>query len=184
MKPAVAAGAPEALFELEKAHREGRPYQLVILDRMMPKVDGLELAEEIRQRPELVGPTLMMLSSADRREAVARCEELGIQACMMKPIRRTELFSAILKSLGARHGAGSHLGLEKSARPLRILLAEDDLVNQKLAVRLLEKRGHEITVANNGREAVSAVARQPFDLVLMDIEMPELDGIEATAEIR
>jgi signal transduction histidine kinase/CheY-like chemotaxis protein len=193
MKPSAAADGFEALAALEQAAAAGHPFPLVLLDAMMPELDGFAVAERIRARPEMAGATLMMLSSADHQDAPARCRELGVTRYLLKPIKQSDLLDAILTALVARDPdtrAGAPLPAATpavrppSARRLKILLAEDNAVNQMLAVRLLEKAGHTVTVVNNGRDAVQAVIREPFDLVLMDVQMPEMDGLEATGEIR
>lgn len=190
MKPAVATSGKQGLAMLRQAQQAGEPFALVLLDNMMPEMDGFAFVEHIQQHPELVGATLMMVSSAGRREDAQRCREAGVSAYMTKPIRRAELMDSILRALSlkesetdsarlARHASRSHC-----ARRLQILLAEDSLVNQKLAVRVLEKRGHAVAVAGNGLEALAALEQQSFDVVLMDVHMPEMDGLEATAAIR
>ncbi|MEJ7591703.1 MAG: response regulator [Planctomycetaceae bacterium] len=192
LKPTAVQSGQEALVVIRQAHDEGEPFAMVLLDNMMPEMDGFMLAEQIRQHPELVRTTLMMLSSADRRENAARCRELGMEAYLTKPIRRAELLSTILNSLTAVHNTRGDAdeattvphAIEPCQRSLRLLLAEDNLVNQKLAVRLLEKRGHKVVVAGNGREAVEILHHQSFDVVLMDVQMPEMDGFEATKLIR
>jgi CheY-like chemotaxis protein/HPt (histidine-containing phosphotransfer) domain-containing protein len=157
---------------------------------MMPEMDGFMLAEEIRRHPELVGATLMMLSSADRRDNAARCRELGVSAYLTKPIRQADLLNAILTTVDAEAREESRAGrrtlssLGPCTRRLRLLLAEDNLVNQRLAIRLLEKRGHAVVVVGNGREALAALEKERFDAVLMDVQMPEMDGFEATRVIR
>jgi two-component system, sensor histidine kinase and response regulator len=190
MKPTLVAGGKQALAELHRAQQAGEPFALVLLDNMMPEMDGFALVEQIRQDPELGGAILMMISSAGRREDARRCRELGVSAYMAKPIRRAELMDSILQALSLTE---SHIAQTqpttppaptRCARRLRILLAEDNLVNQKLAVRLLEKRGHAVVVAGNGHEALAALEQQSFDVVLMDVQMPEMDGLEATAAIR
>jgi CheY-like chemotaxis protein len=155
----------------------------------MPETDGFTLAEQIVQDPEISSTIVMMLTSGDRPEDVARCAEHGIAAYLLKPVKQSELFDAIMLALGidtAEEGPAAASGdqVPRLAAPLCILLAEDSLVNQKLAVALLERHGHAVVVANNGREAVSAAESGSFDLVLMDVQMPELDGLEATAIIR
>jgi two-component system sensor histidine kinase/response regulator len=155
-------------------------------------MDGFTLVERIRQKPELSTATIMMLTSAGHRGDAARCQELGVAAYLLKPVRQSELRAAIARVLGAREQRGAvplltRYSLQDARGPaasLRVLLAEDNLVNQKLATRLLEKRGHHVVVAGNGREALAALERQSFDLVLMDVQMPEMDGFEATAAIR
>ena len=190
MKPTVVASGQQALTVLQHAQRSGEPYPLILLDNMMPEMDGFTLVEHIRQHPELAGATLMMISSAGRHEDAQRCRELGVSAYMAKPIRRTELMDGILRALSLKEAKSRSPGLAGqpkgrwSGPPLRILLAEDNVVNQKLAVRLLEKRGHSVAVANNGIEVLERLAKQPFDIVLMDVQMPGMDGLEATAAIR
>ncbi len=190
MKPVLVDGAHAALAELERASSRRAPYPLVLLDAMMPGVDGFALAKKIKQSPNLANAVIMMLSSADQVADAARCRELGISVYLTKPIRQSELLDAIMSTLGAMKGASaarppaSAEPILKTARPLRILLAEDNPVNQRLAVRILEKWGHSVAVAGNGRKAVETWEKEPFDLVLMDVQMPEMSGLEATAAIR
>jgi PAS domain S-box-containing protein len=187
MQPVVVSSGPEALAELARAAAAGKPYPLVLLDAMMPGMDGFTLAEEIKKRPALADTTLLMLSSAEGSSARAR--ELPIAACVMKPVKQSDLFDAIVICLGSSLRRDT-LALAAAppapgaARPLRILLAEDNAVNQKLMVRLLEKRGHRVTLAADGKEALAALDREDFDLALMDVQMPEIDGFEATSAIR
>ena len=185
-------GGEEALAQLGAARGAGGPYGLVLMDMHMPGMDGFTLAERIREKPELSTATIMMLTSAGHRGDAARCQELGVSAYLLKPIRQSELREAIALVLGAKEQKGAiplitryslHDEREPSAS-LRILLAEDNLVNQRLATRLLEKRGHSVVVAANGRETVTAFERESFDLILMDLQMPEMDGFEATTVIR
>jgi PAS domain S-box-containing protein len=189
MEPICAPGAQEALQLARQAHGAGQPFQVVLTDSNMPGVDGFTLAQQIRREDGVGGTVIMMLTSGDRPGDISRCEELEIASYMLKPIKRSELYEAMLMGLGGRVRARKEhkrraVVTEHKTRPLRILLAEDSLVNQKLAIALLEKRGHSVRVANNGREAVAAVESQHFDLVLMDVQMPEMDGLEATAAIR
>ena len=165
------------------------PYPLVLVDVHMPEMDGFELAARIKRAPELAGATIMMLSSADLAGEAARCRELGVAAFLTKPIRQSELLNAILLALGGvtlgdQRRPVTSQSPEHAPRRLHVLLAEDNAVNQRLAVRLLEKRGHTVAVARNGREALAAFANDTFDVVLMDVQMPEMDGLEATAAIR
>src|SRR5713226_5581427 len=192
MKSRSVEGGEEALAQLSAAREAGEPYALILTDMHMPKMDGFALVERIRQRPELSTATIMMLTSAGHRGDAARCQELGIAAYLLKPIRQSELREAIARVLGAREQKGAiplitRFSLQDARDPtsiLRVLLAEDNAVNQRLAVRLLEKRGHRVVVTANGREALAALEKESYDLVLMDIQMPEMDGFEATAAIR
>jgi signal transduction histidine kinase/DNA-binding response OmpR family regulator len=190
MRPTVVASGQAALAALQQAQNNGAPFALVLLDAMMPEMDGFTLAEQILQQPELAGATLMMLSSADRHRDAVRCRELGFAAYLTKPIKQSELQNTILTSLGAAPretelaSATRREMVTPSLRPLRILVVEDSLVNQTLAVRLLETRGHTVVVASTGIEALATIEQQPFDVVLMDVQMPEMDGFEATAAIR
>jgi PAS domain S-box-containing protein len=190
MKPTVAEGGRQALQALDRARECGSPFALVLLDAMMPEMDGFTLAARIRQDSELVGATLMMLSSANRREDAARCAELQVASYLTKPIRQSTLLDAIMTALGpslrleGAAPAASRPAPGEGQRPLRLLLAEDNPVNQRLAVSLLERRGHQVVVVGNGREALAALGAQSFDAVLMDVQMPEMDGFETTAAIR
>ena len=187
MRPTLAASGEEALAALEQARRDEAPFALVLLDAMMPEMDGFTLAERILQRPELAQNTLMMLSSADQYRDAARCRELGLAAYLTKPVRQSDLQNAIMNALGVappQELADAPPTSSPTGRPLQILLAEDSLVNQTLAIRLLERRGHAISVASTGAQALAAWQAQRFDVVLMDVQMPEMDGFEATANIR
>jgi CheY-like chemotaxis protein len=163
----------------------------VITDGQMPEIDGFKFAESIKQDPTLATSVIMMLTSGDQHGNVARCERLGIAAYLLKPTKQSELLDAIM--LATQPGLATTAlpdadpeleAVSSFSRSLLILLAEDSLVNQKLAIGLLARKGHTVTVVNNGKEAVAAAAREPFDLVLMDVQMPEMDGLEATAMIR
>jgi two-component system sensor histidine kinase/response regulator len=192
MKPVAVAGGREALDELQRTAAIGEPYPLVLLDSQMPEMDGFELAERIRTQPDLAGDTIMMLVSSDRQRSDERCRACGIRACLMKPLKQSELLNSILDLLSTHDGSPLNAPPAQEAetpvhveeRPLRVLLAEDNIVNQRLAARILEKRGHTAVLAHNGKEAVALLEREPFDLVLMDLEMPEMSGFEATAAIR
>jgi len=190
MSPASADGGPAALAAMHQAKDAGEPFTLVLLDADMPNMDGFAVAEVIKEDPALAGATIMMLTSARQKGDAARCRQLGVAAYLVKPIKQSDLLEAIVRTLSPREHRGTRpalpddesSGIERS--PLRILLAEDNAVNQKLAVRSLEKRGHRVTVAQNGKEALAALENEAFDLILMDVQMPEMDGFEATAAIR
>jgi two-component system sensor histidine kinase/response regulator len=192
MIPTATSDGEMALAELLAAQTADDPYDLILTDMHMPKMDGFALVEYIKQRLELSTSTIMMLTSGGQRGDAARCEDLGISAYLLKPVRQSELREAISRVLSAKEQAGvipliTRYSLNDpcdSTKSLHILLAEDNAINQKLAIRLLEKRGHRVTVACNGRDALSALAKEPFDLVLMDVQMPEMDGLEATRLLR
>src|SRR5579863_7142251 len=160
----------EALAALAGARAAGQPFSLILTDMHMPKMDGFTLIEQIRKRPELATATIMMLTSAGHRGDAARCQELGVAAYLLKPIRQSELREAVARVLGAHVQNGAiplitRFSLQDAREPesfLRILLAEDNLVNQRLAVRLLEKRGHHVVVAGTGREALKALEKESF----------------------
>ncbi len=190
MNPTAVEGGQQALVALEQAKETGVPFPVVLLDAQMPDMDGFSLAQQIKDDSRLAGATIMMLSSAGQRGDALRCRELGIAAYLTKPVKQSELFSAILALLGASTAKqrGPQLITRHSLRENRegyqILLAEDNRVNQRLAGRLLEKAGHSVVIASNGLEAVAAFEKENFDLILMDVQMPEMNGYEATASIR
>jgi two-component system sensor histidine kinase/response regulator len=184
-----AEGGRQALSELVTACRAGDSYRLVVTDMNMPEMDGFMLVEQMRTNPELSAVTVMMLSSASHRGDVERCRQLGILAYLFKPVRKRELMTAILAALGQSAGVSATAPVVKAAQPvqvkgLRILLAEDNRVNQIVATRMAEKMGHSVVVADNGQIALLLLATQPFDLVLMDVQMPEMDGLTAARKIR
>ncbi len=190
MRPCAVGSGGEALDELRRAAAAGEAYPLVLLDARMPGMDGFAVAQAIQSSPSLAAATVLMLSSADRAGETARCRELGIRTYLVKPIKQSELLNAILSAVGSavrttpRPGAAGPAAPPRCRPSLRVLLAEDNEINQMLAVRLLSKWGHAVTVCGNGREAVEALEREAFDVVLMDVQMPEMDGLEATAAIR
>jgi two-component system, sensor histidine kinase and response regulator len=188
MRPKVANGAREALAEMRKAARGGRPYALVLLDAQMPGMDGFALAEEIRKSPRLARATIMMLTSGPRATDRERSREAGISAYLTKPIKQSDLMDTIMAVLNPRPAARPRSAEEgrpgREVTGLRVLVAEDNAVNQQVAVGMLERAGHSAVVASNGREALARLEQEPFDLVLMDVQMPELDGLETTAAIR
>ena len=190
MKPVLVDGSAAALAELARAASTGQPYPLVLLDAMMPQEDGFTLARKIKENPRLAKAVVMMLSSANPVADSARCRELGISVYLTKPVRQSELLDAIMSALGDERLPKASLTLSaaepvrKSSRSLRVLLAEDNPVNQRLAVRIMEKWGHSVAVAGNGRKALELWEKETFDLILMDVQMPQMSGLEATAAIR
>jgi signal transduction histidine kinase/ligand-binding sensor domain-containing protein/DNA-binding response OmpR family regulator len=192
MQVSAESGANAALAFARAAADAGSPLPLVITDAHMPGEDGFDLARQIRQTPQCAGAAIIMLTSASESGDSARCRELGVAAHLAKPVSPCELRRLICRVLdhnveeprAPQPVSGGLPGEERAAASRKILLAEDNPVNQMVAARLLERRGHRVTVASNGREAVAAIEREEFDLVLMDVQMPEMDGFEATAAIR
>ncbi len=193
MQPRAADGGRAAIAAMEHALGSGRPFPLVLLDAQMPDMDGFAVVERIRLDPRLTNATIMMLSSNRQKGDAERCRALGVAAYLTKPIMQTELFDAIVGVLERRpqeppaSARVTSSPVRADGRALRILLAEDNATNQRLAVRLLEKRGHKVVVAGNGREALEVLEKtgfDGFDVVLMDGQMPEMNGFETTAAIR
>jgi PAS domain S-box-containing protein len=192
MSPVAMSDGVSAVAAMKAAAVAGDQFPLVLLDACMPELDGFAIAGQIKGDPDLSRATIMMLSSADQGGDAARCRDLGINCYLRKPIGQSELFDAILIAMDAEPFAqrdstkdlAGPIEMAKPGRPLRILLAEDNEINQALAVKILQKRGHTVIVAGNGREAIWVLETQTIDLVLMDIQMPEMDGFAATAEIR
>src|SRR3954463_1596042 len=191
MLPAVAGGGVEALQMMEEAYRSQTPFPLVLLDFQMPHMDGFAVAERIKQTQHLAAATIMMLTSGGKRGDAARCRELGVAASPTKPIRQADLLDAILMAMGRRPASSeqpqpliTRHHIRERRRPLQVLVAEDNLVNQMLVVTLLMKAGHEVALVSNGAEAVAIWKQEPFDVILMDMQMPEMDGFEAVAHIR
>jgi len=189
MRPLVADTAAAGLRLLESS---AAPILLALTDVHMPEMDGFELAEQIRRRAD--NAKIVMMTSGSHADDIARCRELKVDAYLTKPVAQKELQSAILRVLQRPNARAMRSGLASQGAPalqphtptgpLRILLAEDNLVNQKVALRMLEHEGHQVVVAGNGREVLAALEREAFQLVLMDIQMPLMDGFEATAAIR
>jgi signal transduction histidine kinase/DNA-binding response OmpR family regulator len=192
MRPGCVEGSSDAMQMLLKAQKDGDPFRLILTDRYMPITDGFGLIEQIRAVPGLTVPTIMMLSSGGHSRDVLRCQQLGIEGYLLKPIRESELREAICRTVRLCRAESRLPELPPAPPPLepaiqvglRILVAEDNLVNQKLAMRLLEKRGHAVSLAANGIEVLTLLKEQNFDLILMDIQMPGMDGVEATRNIR
>ncbi len=198
-RPAVATSGQEALSMLHSAADRHERFSIVLLDHMMPGMDGFALAEEIQKDPKLAGATIIMLSSGRSGDALDRCRKLGFAGYLHKPIRQSDLLRAMLSALaaGSRPSAAGDSSLpstvsesacgqpgSKGEGGLRILLVEDNRINQRVAVRMLEKEGHHVTIAEDGKKALIALEQNTFDLVFMDVQMPEMDGYETTAEIR
>jgi signal transduction histidine kinase/DNA-binding response OmpR family regulator/HPt (histidine-containing phosphotransfer) domain-containing protein len=190
MRPATANGGQQALDLLRAATSRGEAFPLVLLDSRMPNLDGFGVATAIARRPELAGATIMMLSSSGVDGEATRCRALGVVAHLTKPIKQSDLLRAICRTLDQKtrktmaHTDRVVPSGPPPARSMRVLVAEDNVVNQRVASGLLRKRGHEVTVVGDGRAAVAAIAEGSFDVVLMDVQMPDMDGFEATAEIR
>jgi two-component system sensor histidine kinase/response regulator len=189
MVSTAVADAETALRALHAASGEDRPFRLILLDAHMPGMDGFALVEQMHKDEKLLHATVMMLTSAGHIGDAARCRALGISAYLMKPIRQRELLEAICEVLKTKSRVRdaallTRYTLQEEKHRFRILLAEDNGVNQTLAVRLLEKRGYVVSVAGDGLAAVEALKNGEYDLVLMDIQMPGMDGFEATAAIR
>jgi signal transduction histidine kinase/CheY-like chemotaxis protein len=194
MKPTSMQGGAEAFAHLAAARASDEPYTLIVTDMNMPLMDGFQFVQRLREHPDVSAATIMMLTSAGYSGDAARCQELGVSAYLLKPIRQSELREAFVRVLGAKEqnqkgpvplitrysvqGAGERMA------SLQVLLAEDNAVNQRLAIRLIEKRGHRVALVGNGREALAALEQKRYDLVLMDVQMPEMDGIEATLALR
>ncbi|MFH0823710.1 MAG: response regulator [Pseudomonadota bacterium] len=190
MVPTCVDGGASALASLAAADKSGEGFPLAIVDYMMPGMDGFELSARIRGNPDLAGTKIIMLTSAGQRGDAARCLTLGIAAYLLKPVKQSELLTAMSTALfpAERDAKPATLvtrhSIRESKRKLEILLAEDNPVNQKLASKLLQKMGHTVTIAANGREALSMLETRAFNMVLMDVQMPEMDGFEATHLIR
>jgi two-component system, sensor histidine kinase and response regulator len=191
MKLTSVDGAGSALRQIWHAAESGNPYRLILIDARMPEVDGFTLIESLNQSHKLAAPAIIMLTSGGQCGDAARCRQLGVAGYLTKPVGRSELLEAILQVLGhrpqepeQRQPLVTRHSIPEHCRQLRILLAEDNLINRRVAVRLLEKHGYTVEVTENGREAVDKMQLGHFDVVLMDVQMPEMDGFEATAAIR
>ena len=185
MRPILVGDGPSAISLMQQAKDDGRPFHLILLDAQMPGMDGFQIVEKIKSDPMLVDSVIMMLSSGDAHSDAARCEELGVKVSLRKPVGRSDLVKTMKTVLGSQPRPVERAPLVPSGRtPLKILLAEDNKVNQVLAIRLLEKAEYQVTVAETGKAAVAEAAKGIFDLILMDVQMPEMDGLQATTAIR
>jgi two-component system, sensor histidine kinase and response regulator len=187
MLATIVASGPEGIEEMLGSMRRGRPFSVVLLDGMMPEMDGFMVAEKIREHDELSSALIMMLSSGLNDGAAARCPKLGKGGYIMKPVNEPDLLDAILSAIGdnPEKQLATVAPLTVAAgRKLRILLAEDNVVNRVVAAAMIGQNGHTLVHAINGREAVEAATKEAFDLIFMDVQMPEMDGFEATAHIR
>jgi len=190
MCPVTAESGNAALRCLEDSLLNERPFALVLLDGQMPGMDGFEVAEKIVRNPKFVNVRIVLLTSgfvADR----SRLRKLGISSSLSKPIKQSELFDLIISVIGdpeaqtnRANGRLRESRKTKRSSGLRVLVAEDNEVNQLVAKRIFEKMGHRVTVVGNGKEAVAALDKRKFDFVAMDVQMPLMDGLDATAAIR
>ena len=190
MQPTLTENAQQALSELRSATRDGRPFALALVDYMMPKIDGFELVEMMGSDSRISPPKVVMLTSGGQRGDAHRCNLLGIAAYLLKPVKQSDLLATITMALAKKpeelenRSLVTRHSLREGKRRLSILLAEDNLVNQRLAVKVLQKMGHDVQVAGNGNEVLDLCDRHEFDVILMDVQMPELDGFETTKIIR
>ena len=190
MLPSEAATGKSALTKMKSAEKEGTPFKLVLVDYFMPGMDGFELSEKIKQDSKLNATKIIMLSSAGTRGDSARCSNLGITAYLPKPVNQSDLLDAILlsfeepKKIKKTQPLITQHSLRESRKGYKILLAEDNPINQKVALYLLQRQGHQVKIANNGEEVLKSIKNDKFDLILMDIQMPKMDGLKATATIR
>ncbi len=191
MEIELAEDAESARKALQRSNEEGKPFSLILLDAQMPGEDGFTLAERIKEQPEHARTPMIMLTSAGQRGDATRCQEIGVSAYLMKPINAWELFRAFLTLLGtalddeeAPASLLTHHSIQESMNPMSILVAEDNLVNQRLIKRMLEKMGHSAELVTTGKAAIDAWEDTSFDLILMDLQMPEMGGFDATVAIR
>ena len=189
MDPTTTSDAASAMIALKKAHASGRPFTIGLLDCMMPETDGFGLTKQIQNDPDLAQTVLIMVSSAGQGGFASRCRQMGLAGYLSKPLKQSELFDAIVTALSKKPSSHPETvtatRLRSSwRRNLNVLVAEDNPVNQRLALKLLEKQGHRVVVTSNGKEALAALERGTFDLILMDVQMPEMGGFEAAGRIR
>ena len=190
LETTCAANAQEAVDQMDRSVRNGRPYSVALVDAHMPEVDGFELAERIGGSSAVTGGTIMMLSLADLHWGRPRCRQLGVSACLAKPVKESELRRAVNKAIAGTQAVAAdpesagRKEVSESMQPLRILLAEDNPINQKVTCQMLGKWGHSVLIAGDGEEVLGHLQRESFDLVIMDVQMPGMNGLEATCAIR
>ena len=188
MQPRAVENSEAALDALRLARCAGKPFQVLLIDRRMPGIDGFTLAERVQRDPQLAGPIIMMLTSDGQRGDGARCRQMGICAYLVKPIHRPDLLAAVRLALGEPASQRANLitrhSLREARRPLSILVAEDNAVNRTIVLSFLQKMGHTVTVAEDGEQVLALTQAQHFDLVFLDVRMPKLDGLAAAAELR
>jgi signal transduction histidine kinase/CheY-like chemotaxis protein len=191
MRSAAVADGRAALAAVSEAHAKGDPFRILLVDMCMPEMDGFQLAEKIQQNSQMNEAAILMLTSAGASGEAVRCREAGIAAYLLKPVLKADLLAAILMVLGQRRGKAAATPalvtrhtLRESSRHLRVLVAEDNAINQAVILRVLQKMGHTSVLARDGKEALLFASRESFDVVFMDVQMPEMDGLEATAAIR
>jgi CheY-like chemotaxis protein len=190
MRPTLASSGAEAVAELDHARIDGTPFAIAILDGRMPDMDSFTLAEKIKRNEQFAGTGVILFTSAGLRGDATRCRDLGIKAYLPKPVAPADLLDALRRILGQPSTAPDSTSLltrhslRKACRQLKMLLAEDNAIDRTLAVRLLEKRGYTVETVESGKAVLDALSRQAFDVILMDIQMPEMDGLQATVTIR
>jgi PAS domain S-box-containing protein len=187
MEPTLVSSVEQGFIEIEAAYRRGKPYAIALVDSQMPGMDGFDLAQKLKNNSKYACPMIMMMTTDNQAVHTARCQELGITSHVMKPIVKSELLNAILLALGGIEKIQPTVTrkiVSRSENALQILLVEDNHVNQILAIRLLEKLGHQVTLAQHGEEAVKQWQMGQFDVILMDVDMPIMNGYEATQKIR
>ncbi|GAA5508607.1 PAS domain-containing hybrid sensor histidine kinase/response regulator [Novipirellula caenicola] len=190
LHPTTVANVQDALHQVKSQSEKGTPFNFVISDVNMPEADGFDFVESLRRDRELADTNVMLLTSAIRSGDAIRCDELNVATHLMKPVKQSELLRAILHVVrresreSKTHELAAHAVDSATGDGLRVLLAEDSLVNQRVAMGVMQKWGHTVTIAKNGVEAVQMSGSQDFDLILMDVEMPEMDGLDATRAIR
>jgi CheY-like chemotaxis protein len=190
MAPTLAEDAGAALEAIRRATEAGNPYKVILVDGSMPGVDGFQFVSGISQQLDLMATVIMMFSAAEQAEFSPRCRDLEITETLVKPVSPSELLRSVRRLMNRKTASLVQQQLaafpvaQRSRTGLRVLVAEDNPVNRRLVVALLERMGHQAVIAENGREAVAEVAQGNFDLVLMDVQMPEVDGLEATVAIR